>query len=263
MAIFDESFHTHTWRCNHATDKERDYVERALADGMKVLGFSDHSPYVFDGQHYSSFRMRPEQADDYFDTIEALQAEYKGRIELHAGYEAEYYPRFFAQYEKLIAKRPPEYLLLGQHFLYNEVEGIGSMRETTDDALLIQYVNQVCEALNTGLFACVAHPDCIHYVGSPLVYEREMTRFCESALKNNVPLEINLLGLRTNRHYPNPTFWPIVGKVGNTVVCGSDAHEACAVCDKASFAQAMDIVRQNDLKWRSASCILSGGHLLR
>lgn len=38
------NYHTHTWRCNHAVGTEREYVERAIEGGLKILGFSDHTP---------------------------------------------------------------------------------------------------------------------------------------------------------------------------------------------------------------------------
>ena len=41
------NYHTHTWRCRHADGTEREYVERAIEGGLKILGFSDHSPYPF------------------------------------------------------------------------------------------------------------------------------------------------------------------------------------------------------------------------
>ena len=41
------NYHTHTWRCNHARGSEREYVEQALTTGIRVLGFSDHTPCPF------------------------------------------------------------------------------------------------------------------------------------------------------------------------------------------------------------------------
>ena len=38
------NYHTHTARCLHAAGAEREYVERALQGGCRVLGFSDHTP---------------------------------------------------------------------------------------------------------------------------------------------------------------------------------------------------------------------------
>ena len=59
------NYHTHTWRCNHAAGDEKQYVENALAAGLEILGFSDHSPYIFPAGYYSNFRMKPEQLPGY------------------------------------------------------------------------------------------------------------------------------------------------------------------------------------------------------
>ena len=56
--ILTTNFHTHTTRCNHAAGEDRQYVEEAIKGGLKVLGFSDHSPYFFLGDYYSTFRMK-------------------------------------------------------------------------------------------------------------------------------------------------------------------------------------------------------------
>ena len=41
------NYHTHTWRCLHASGTERQYVERAIEGGLAVLGFSDHAPMPY------------------------------------------------------------------------------------------------------------------------------------------------------------------------------------------------------------------------
>ena len=51
------NYHTHTYRCHHADGTERDYVEAAIQRGFKALGFSDHSPYIFNSDYYSGHRM--------------------------------------------------------------------------------------------------------------------------------------------------------------------------------------------------------------
>ena len=43
------NYHTHTHRCNHAIGRERDYIENALSGNLEVLGFADHTPYIFPG----------------------------------------------------------------------------------------------------------------------------------------------------------------------------------------------------------------------
>ena len=70
------NYHTHTWRCRHADGTEREYVERAIEGGLKILGFSDHSPYPFPDGYDSGMRMRLDQVEGYVDTVLALKKEY-------------------------------------------------------------------------------------------------------------------------------------------------------------------------------------------
>ena len=71
------NYHTHTWRCRHADGTEREYVERAIEGGLKILGFSDHSPYPFPEGYDSGMRMRLDQGEGYVDTVLALKKEYE------------------------------------------------------------------------------------------------------------------------------------------------------------------------------------------
>ena len=36
------NYHTHTFRCHHALGTDEDYVTSAIANGIQILGFSDH-----------------------------------------------------------------------------------------------------------------------------------------------------------------------------------------------------------------------------
>lgn len=232
------NYHTHTPRCNHAVGPERDYIGRALEGGLQELGFSDHTPYFFDQpDYYSSFRMRPEQLPDYVETLLALRAEYGDRIRLFIGLEAEYYPRLFPRLLDYLRQFPLDYLILGQHALYNETEGVYSTRPTDDEKLLDQYRGQTLEALETGLFSYFAHPDLFHFTGDPKAYDRHVRAICRKAMELSIPLEFNLLGFSEGKHYPDPAFWRIVGEEGCPVVLGSDAHAPADTWDPALIAR--------------------------
>ena len=62
------NYHTHTWRCSHATGTEEEYVQAALDRKLEILGFSDHTPYGFPQGYDSWFRMKQEQLADYCNT---------------------------------------------------------------------------------------------------------------------------------------------------------------------------------------------------
>ncbi len=242
------NYHTHTWRCRHAVGKEREYIENAVSAGMKVLGFSDHSPYFFPGLYYSGYRMYPEQVTEYIETLKSLRDEYADRIKIKIGFEAEYYPAYFGALCDFLAGIDYDYLILGQHFIDNELSAKYCGYATDDPAFLRTYVDEVTEGLKTGRFAYLAHPDIICFTGDDAVYRSEMRRLCESAKSPGIPLEINLLGMRDGRTYPRRLFWEIASEVGNTVICGSDAHDPEHTADEASFAVACAMADELSLK---------------
>lgn len=236
------NYHTHTWRCNHAQGTEREYVENAIQSGLRVLGFSDHTPYFFPGDHYSTFRMRPEQLDDYVQTVLNLRQEYAEQIEIPLGLELEYYPALLPKLLPFLRDHGIEYLLLGQHFINNELDDHYTGVPTAEKPLLERYCDQAIDAMQTGLFTYFAHPDHVHFRGDESFYRHHARRICREAKSCGIPLEINLLGITNGRHYPNPRFWEVAAEEGCTAILGRDAHRPDALLDNAPLERAMEIV---------------------
>ena len=224
------NYHTHTKRCNHANGEDREYVEEAIARGLQVLGFADHAPYPFPNGFCSAHRMRIDQMQNYVDSVRALQKEYEKDIRILLGFELEYYPAYHAEAMRLLRAVEPDYMIMGQHFFGNELDAPYAPY-LTDENMFSAYISQILEGLQTGDFVYLAHPDLAGYHYPEEVVKREYRRLCEGAKALNIPLEINFLGLRTNRHYPDKRFFEIAAKVGNTVVLGADAHNPCDVTD--------------------------------
>ena len=241
------NLHTHTFRCNHANGTEREYVENAIAGGLSTFGFSDHGPCAFTGEYYSGFRMAREAQDGYIDTLTALREEYRDKIDIKFGYELEYYPALFSETSKLIMRREVDYVILGQHFTNNETDGVFCGNATEDEGIFAGYVDQVNEALDTGFFTYVAHPDNFNFVGDDAIYDKHYSRLIEHAKKVGIPLEINFLGLRWGRHYPKERFWQLCGEIGAPVCVGCDAHSPEDAADKVSFAKAVEWVKKYGL----------------
>jgi len=218
------NYHTHTWRCNHAMGREEDYVKAALDRGLQILGFADHTPYFFPGDYYSGFRMRPEELKGYCNTVRLLGKKYDGQIQIPLGLELEYYPAYLPKLLPFLRDNGIEYLLLGQHFVGNEIGEHYSGRETGDVKILEKYCDQTIDAMQTGLFTYFAHPDLIRYVGDDGAYRRNMRRICREAKSCGMPLEINMLGLWSGRNYPDRRFWELAAEEGCRVVIGCDAH---------------------------------------
>ena len=237
------NYHTHTWRCNHASDREENYVQVAVEQGMEILGFSDHTPYLFPGSYYSRFRMRPEQLGDYVDMVLKVRRQFAGQIQIHLGLELEYYPGLLPKLLPVLREKPIEYLLLGQHFIGDEIGEHYSGSPTADEEILRRYCHQSMDAMNSGLFTYFAHPDLLHFVGDRKVYERYMAELCREATSCAMPLEMNLLGIREDRNYPNPLFWEQAAEAGCRVILGADAHEPWVLADQKTEQLALEILK--------------------
>lgn len=240
------NYHTHTYRCGHAEGHEREYVRRAVEAGLEILGISDHTPYDFfdDEPRDRPMRMKPEELSEYTASVRALAEEFHGKIEILTGVEAEYYPKYFPRLLDMLRENGVRYMILGQHFLGNEIGDVYSGRAFDDVQTLERYVAQTTEALHTGLFTYLAHPDLIHFTGEDAVYEQNMRKLCRAARETETPLEINLLGIREGRHYPDERFWRLAAEEGNTVIFGCDAHRPADVYDPRSEEKALALVRR-------------------
>ena len=245
-----ENYHTHTFRCGHATGSEREYVESALKAGIRTLGFSDHTPHEYTDSRYhtTNIRMEPDELPDYAETVRALAREYTGRIEILLGVEAEYYPDTFSRLLEILRKNGVRYMILAQHFLGNEIGEPYCGKATDDPSVLDRYVSQTVEAMQTGKFLYFAHPDLIHFTGDEEEYARQMHRLCRAAKECRMPLEINLLGIREGRHYPAERFWRIAAEEENMVIFGCDAHKPADLRDRRSEKKALALVKKLGLQ---------------
>lgn len=240
------NYHTHTALCNHAEGEMHEYVENAIAGGLQTLGFSDHAPYLFPDGTQSYYRMRTEEIFAYAESVRALAKAYAKDIRILCGFELEYYPDLHADEMAFLKQVHPDYILLGQHFLGNEEVNVFRPPQRTDQ-LLADYVTQALEGLATGDFDYIAHPDLPGYAYSDAAIEREYRRLCEGAKKLHIPLELNLLGIRSKRCYPGRRLFEIAGQAGNDIVFGTDAHSPKDTCDPVSEAVARKWVREMGL----------------
>ena len=242
------NYHTHTSRCNHASGTDEEYVLKAIAENVKILGFSDHAPNAPRSDGYLSYyKMGPEEAEEYYASIRALGKKYADKIELHVGFETEFFRSTWQNEVEFLKKHPPEYLILGQHYVdYERLDGKQGNHSDRgaslcDDRERIKpFADAVIEAISTERFSCVAHPDILTYTGSDTDYYLEqMARIIEASKKYAVPLEYNLLGQALGRQYPRLDFWQLAGKMGAAAVLGCDAHnpERVAVSEEIEEAR--------------------------
>ena len=244
------NYHTHTFRCAHASGTEEEYIQRALSGGIRYMGFSDHAPFRYADGFEANYRVPMAQVEDYFCTLRGLREKYREKIDLKIGFEMEYYPEYFTQMLENVRQMGTEYLILGQHFLQPEhpvVEPTSAQYE--DPAKVEKFVDLVIGAVETGAFTYVAHPDILNFTGPEEAYAAQVRRLCEASKRLQIPLEVNFLGIRESRKYPRDDFWQIAGEVGSPVTFGFDAHDVPSAWDSASLEKAKEIVARFGLNY--------------
>ena len=235
------SYHTHTYRCKHARGSEEEYIERAIAEGLTILGFADHAPMPYEKGFVSTYKMLPEEIGDYFSALLSLKEKYKNKIDIKIGFETEYYPSLWEKCLEFWRPYPLDYLILGQHFAPEE-----AIRSSTyigwdspDSKRLVAYTDCVIKAMNTGIITYVAHPDLINYTGKDKELLRsERIRLINEAVRLGIPLEYNLLGMSEGRAYPTDEFWHLASELGASVILGCDSHAPERVAKKSEIEYA-------------------------
>lgn len=247
------NYHTHTARCRHASGTAEEYIENAIRNGIKYMGFSDHVPLKFPDGSESGYRVPTSQGKEYCDEIRALAEKYKDKIDIRIGFEMEHYPLYFNEMLQNAIDYGAEYLILGQHFTGDDNgDGFYSGQENENSEELKKYTELIISAMQSGVYTYLAHPDLFNYEGDMDLYWDEMRKICVASRKYNVPLEINFLGIRDNRKYPREKFWEIAGEEQSPVTFGFDAHDAKAAYDGESLKVAEEMVRKYNLNYIGA-----------
>lgn len=244
------NYHTHTLRCGHAGGDDEQYVKAAIAAGYEIVGFSDHSPYP--GVIHPGDRMRMDELDGYLASIRGLSEKYRDRIELKVGLEIEYFPEMEDFYRDL--RKITDYLIVGQH---NRILDAMEYDKWCDDEDVLYYAWQIRQCVEHGFADIIAHPDyfMLGRKGWSAACETAARDICAVSLQYNIPLELNLNGLRYGKQhyddrvsypYPYRPFWEIISETQAPVVYGVDAHKPMNFMEKERYVKVMEDIK--DLK---------------
>ncbi|MGE5557234.1 MAG: histidinol-phosphatase [Bacillota bacterium] len=260
------NLHTHTFRCKHAAGDAADYAAAALSRGVQILGITDHTPLP-DGR-WESMRMGLAELGCYIQAIEEARLMFPG-LQIWKGMECEYsreYHGFFA--DELLGTWKLDYLIASVHFFPLEGRWTGIDDRMQDWKVLKAYATYMIEAMRSGLFAFVAHPD-MFGIGCGTWGENAAScarDILEAAADLQLPLEINGYGFRKPRlnttggvrpMYPLEPFWEIAARYKITVIANSDAHAPLDVA--ANIGDALAIARKYGLQLADPSRLRRNG----
>ncbi len=223
-----EVFHVHSYRCKHAGDTpDKAYIEKAIELGAPRIVFTDHAPYP--GNPFGN-RMEIEQLPEYVETLRRLKEEYRDRIEIMIGLEAEYLPGFGEYLQELKNDRGLDLLIMGQHFFERE-PGRYSFSDEDKTEEFKGLCRAMTEGIKTHLFDVVAHPD--RAFRRRKSFGDEETKFAreliDAALSAGVYLEKNYSSMHRKRQFRHE-FWDLLPDRA-MIVYGIDAHSVEDVVD--------------------------------
>lgn len=241
-----KNYHTHTYRCKHATGDITDYAEAALAGGITVLGFTDHTPLP--DNRWLSVRMHMDELEEYLSAINRAKAQYPG-LTILSGLECDYFKEYHNFYkQELLGKWGLDYLIAGTHFFKTNGRFRGAHGGIMGKQELKLYASACIKAIESGLFTFIAHPDVFGM--SYLEWDKEAQAvsadILDAAARNRVALEINSYGLRRKRVYskqgerpvyPIRQFWELAADFNIKVVANSDAHTPAEVAGGIEYCQ--------------------------
>jgi len=217
-----------------------EFADRAKANNLTGLGFSDHSYYL-----------------DSFDFNNLIYVKNKYQdISLKIGIEFDYFPNREEEIRKIITGYPFDYTIGSVHhigewnFDHPDYKFKFSQKYLFD--VYRDYYRIVKKAAGSGLFNIIGHLDLVKIYNYRLADKKQelelITPVLEKLAKNDVAVEINTNGLNkpVREFYPSDYILELMGELDIPVVLGSDAHSADRVGE--NFAAALEKMQKFGLK---------------
>ena len=108
------NLHTHSIYSD-GKSQPREIVEEAIRQGLTTLGFSEHSPLPFD----NTFSVKSADMPRYVAEIAQLKEEFKDKIDIYCGLEADYLTGVSEPFAVTKEKCHLDYLIGGVHLVIN------------------------------------------------------------------------------------------------------------------------------------------------
>lgn len=246
--MIKNNYHTHAYYCNHAKGTVEDYVKAAYDFGFEEIGMTDHAPILESFMTEKEYKhnwchenMKMDIVPEYLSAINECKEKYKGKIKVYSGFETEFIPEHLEFYKKL--RNMVDYLNLGIHYFKDKNGKIINCYSEIDYKNVGEYADTCISGMESGIFNVLVHPDLFMFGYKNKNGLREFDeeaikasrRIIESAINNNIYLEVNANGLKNssiyggdenNWLYPFKRFWLLAKEYKDLkIIIGADAHE--------------------------------------
>jgi histidinol-phosphatase (PHP family) len=259
------NLHTHSVYSD-GKSQPREIVEEAVRQGLLTLGFSEHSPLPFD----NNFSVKTADMPRYVAEITQLKEEFKDKINICCGLEADYLTGVSEPFTITKEKYHLEYLIGGVHLVGqsanpNEIWFIdGPKWEVYDEGLqkffdgdircaVRRFFEQSNEMIENESFDIIAHFDKIKMHNRDRYFHEDEPWYRRLALETldlirqrGLIMEINTRGIykkRYNGFYPSPWLMEEACKMSIPVIISADAHHFSEIT--LEFAAAEEALKKS------------------
>lgn len=240
-------YHIHTSLCGHAHGAMEQYVERALSLGFAEIGFSDHLPMEVWGQADPGLTMSLAEMETYQTRVARLQEQYRGRIRIRFGLEADFAPGKERVIEDFLRRYDLDYVIGSVHFLGDHaIDFSGEMAPWTThsvDEIYRDYFETLRDCAASGLFDFLGHPDLVKKFGHrpSFALGEWYDLVAATCARRGMGAEINTSGLfrPVGEMYPREDFVRAFVRYEVPVLINSDSHAPEEVGRERAAAEAM------------------------
>ncbi len=251
MKLMD--YHTHHYRCGHASGDIEDYIQAAIKRGLSEIGISEHFPVIAadDDPHVSKLPKHylgipPEGFGDYIDEVKKLRGQYKEKIEVKIGTEVAFHesgPHLERQKEILLSYSDDiDYLLCGIHdlkidgydpVLFEPKKGPEILKQHGQEKIHAAYFKKMRSIVETGFFDIITHFDNHKLLSLPEEPQypediwREVMDLLDRIKTTDMAVEINTMGTRKKckSQFPADRIVKELIKRDIPLTLSSDAHQ--------------------------------------
>lgn len=257
------SYHTHTnsFGIFDGHNSAAEMIKRAEELGFEELGISNHLIYHAgaDVSFSPMFCNDYQKAEDlYKKTCEEIRAAAAGsRLKVRIGFEVDFFssPAWRRDFEKLMSRLDADYYIGASHALLNHDESRyiniyqRSAAESLDQEALEEFLRchwlNLIEAVNSGYFAFIAHPDVVKVFGYCLEprWDEYKMKLVEALAARKQPFELNTSGWnKCGEQHPHEWMLNELQKCNVPIVISDDAHKVEALGQH--FERAENLLRQ-------------------
>lgn len=240
-------YHVHSDWCD-GTVPARKMVEEAISSGITDLGFTAHAAWPV----ATHWHLPMADYEGYIQDISSLSAEFKDKINILCGFEADWLPGVSIPDHQLYAQFKPDLLIGSVHYITNDrhpecglctVDGpaeeiaadIKRCFQNNTKKAVCEYWHAVRQMISSCDFDIIGHLDVIRKRNAALNlfdeteqwYRRELKETARSAARSGKIVEINTGGMvraGLESPYPSADLLHMLAKKQVPITICPDAH---------------------------------------